>query len=282
MEINLSPADPARETWRIFRIMAEFVEGFEVMSQIGPAVSVFGSARTTPEDRYYQQATELAYKLAKRDIAIITGGGPGIMEAANKGAASAGGKSIGLNISLPMEQTPNTYQNISLDFHYFFARKVMFVKYAGAFICFPGGYGTMDEFFESLTLIQTYKIPPMQVVLIGSRFWLPLVDWLRATMLEEHQTIAAGDLELFRITDDVDEAVQLIGDHFEREAAAKRTAQPPPPHVPPLPQELTPEGTVYGVIPRKTGKRAVKARPPNGSDGRSRSGVERRSSGDGG
>ncbi|MEP0847742.1 MAG: TIGR00730 family Rossman fold protein [Phycisphaerae bacterium] len=240
----------AKETWRIFRIMAEFVEGFEVMSQIGPAVSMFGSSRTSREDRYYQLATETAYKLSKRGFAIITGGGPGIMEAANKGAASAGGKSIGLNISLPMEQAPNEYQNISMDFHYFFARKVMFVKYASAFVCFPGGFGTMDEFFEAMTLIQTRKSPPMKVVLIGSRFWNALAAWLREQMLEAHDCISPEDLQLFTITDEPDAAVEMIAEHYERQQrGAKEAARVEPGWTPD--QQLTGEGTVFGVLPRR-------------------------------
>lgn len=247
----------AKETWRIFRIMAEFVEGFEVMSQIGPAVSIFGSSRTGPHERYYQLATETAYKLASRGVAIITGGGPGIMEAANKGAAAAGGKSIGLNISLPAEQEPNEYQNISLNFHYFFARKVMFVKYASAFVCFPGGFGTMDEFFEAMTLIQTGKIPPMQVVLMGETFWRPLERWLRDSMLMQHHCISPEDLDYFTITDSADEAVERIAAHMERERAAG--AGPAGPEGWGAPRRLTAEGTLYGIPPRT---RTRPSKPP--------------------
>ena len=176
-----SPDD--RDTWRIFRIMSEFVEGFEVMANVGTAVSLFGSARTKPTDPFYQQAEETSRLLAKEGLAVITGGGPGIMEAGNKGAFEAGGTSIGLNITLPQEQEANRYQTISLDFHYFYARKVMFVKYASAFVCFPGGFGTLDEFFEVLTLVQTLKVEPYPIVLYGSGYWSGLVDWIKAQLM---------------------------------------------------------------------------------------------------
>lgn len=247
-EFTAIPA--AEETWRIFRIMAEFVEGFEIMAQVGPAVSVFGSARTTPTDRYYPLAVELAERLARAGFTIITGGGPGIMEAANKGAAEAGGKSVGLNIALPQEQEPNPYQNIKLDFHYFFVRKVMFVKYAFAFVCFPGGFGTMDEFFESLVLLQTGKSPPMKVVLIGTDFWSPLVSWMRETMLGRYAAIGAPDLELFTVTDDPQRAVDEIREYHERVPAA---TQPPGAAAQlgaPSAERVTAEGTRYGVRPR--------------------------------
>ncbi len=235
--------DDLHESWRIFRIMAEFVEGFDVMSRVGPAVSIFGSARTRHDDRYYQLAHETAFKLAKQGVAIITGGGPGIMEAANRGASEAGGRSIGLNISLPMEQMPNAYQNISIDFHYFFARKVMFVKYASAFICFPGGFGTMDEFFESMTLIQTQKVDAMRVVLIGESFWRPLAGWMRHTLLEEHGCIGPGDLDLFTITDDTDQAVDEVCAHLQAQRARRDSAALSPE------SRVTAEGTVFGRIP---------------------------------
>src|SRR4051812_50079802 len=168
-----------QDTWRIFRIMSEFVEGFESLAHIGPAVSIFGSARTRPDDPYYIAAERTAALLAKAKLAVITGGGPGIMEAANKGAFEAGGVSVGCNITLPQEQEANRYQTISLDFHYFYARKVMFVKYASAFICYPGGYGTLDEFFETITLIQTLKSEAFPVLLYGSEYWDGLVAWMR-------------------------------------------------------------------------------------------------------
>src|SRR5215208_830553 len=173
------PEMNGQDSWRIFRIMAEFVEAFEVLAPVGPAVSVFGSARTKPDDPYFKAAEETSRLLAKAGLAVITGGGPGIMEAGNKGAYGAGGTSIGLNITLPQEQEANRYQTISLDFHYFYARKVMFVKYASAFVCFPGGYGTMDEFFETLTLIQTLKIEAFPIILYGSKFWGGLAEWMR-------------------------------------------------------------------------------------------------------
>ncbi len=234
----------AKETWRIFRILSEFVEGFEEMAPVGPAVSIFGSARTKPDDKYYQQAEEVARLLVEKKFAVVTGGGPGIMEAANKGAFEAGGQSIGLNISLPMEQEPNPYQNIELNFRYFFVRKVMFVKYAMAFICFPGGFGTMDEFFESMTLIQTHKIAAMKVILIGSEFWSPLVDWMRNNMLEMHQNISPEDLDLFSITDDLQAAVDEIYEHHRKHPNMNLEDPGAGPA-----EWLTAEGTRYGFIP---------------------------------
>src|SRR5687768_6607531 len=198
----------ARESWRIFRIMAEFVEGFEVMAPIGRAVSVFGSARTKPHDPMYKAAEETARLLVKSKFAVITGGGPGIMEAANKGAFEAGGTSVGLNISLPQEQEGNKYQNVSLDFHYFYARKVMFTKYAEAFIYFPGGFGTLDELFEVLTLVQTLKVEAFPVVLFGSDYWSGLVDWMNKTLRPNF--IDREDVDIFKVVDDPREAVRVI------------------------------------------------------------------------
>ncbi len=189
----------AEETWRIFRLMAEFVESIEVMAHVGPAVSIFGSSRTQPGEHYYELATQCARLLAERNYAVITGGGPGIMEAANKGAAEAGGRSVGLNIALPQEQAANSYQNIALDFHYFFVRKVMFIKYAIGTIILPGGFGTLDEFFETMTLVQTGKTPPMAIVLIGTEYWQGLLDWTRATLRDRFATISPGDLDLFSV-----------------------------------------------------------------------------------
>ena len=245
MPINTKPVEgwaSPQDIWRIFRIMAEFVEGFEVMSTIGPAVSIFGSARTRPNTKYYRLAESLAEKLAGRGFAIITGGGPGIMEAANKGANKAGGISVGLNISLPREQEANPYQNVSLNFHYFFCRKVMFIKYATAFVCFPGGFGTMDEFFESMTLIQTRKADRFPVVLIGTDFWKPLIDWIEDTMLHKFEHIDPEDLFLFKLTDDVDEAVEIIC----REAKRPERTQP----AKSLHHTITAEGTRYGIPPK--------------------------------
>src|SRR5688572_23030708 len=196
------------DSWRIFRIMAEFVEGFEVMAPVGRAVSIFGSARTRPDDPMYKAAAETARLLAKADFAVITGGGPGIMEAANKGAFDAGGTSVGLNITLPQEQEGNRYQTISLDFHYFYARKVMFTKYSSAFICFPGGYGTMDELFEVLTLIQTLKVSPFPVVLYGSQYWGGLVRWLRECLLPHYMDLE--DIDIFRIVETPKDAVRVV------------------------------------------------------------------------
>lgn len=198
----------SQESWRIFRIMSEFVEGFEVMSKVGPAVSLFGSARTKPDDKYYKEAVETSRLLAKAGFAVITGGGPGIMEAGNKGAYEANGESVGLNITLPHEQEGNKYQTISLDFHYFYARKVMFVKYADAFICFPGGFGTLDEFFETLTLIQTAKIAPFPIILYGSKFWGGLVDWMKTQLTPDF--IGAGDVNIFRLVDSPAAVVKLV------------------------------------------------------------------------
>ena len=203
----------SEETWRIFRIMAEFVEGFELMSQVGPAVTVFGSARTPASEPEYQQAVQMGRRLAQAGFAVVTGGGPGIMEAANKGAFDAGGISIGLNIKIPHEQNANRFVTAGLEFDYFFARKVMFVKYALGLVCFPGGYGTLDEFFEAVTLVQTQKTKPSPIVLIGEAFWQPLVDWMRNVLLKRFKTISPQDLSLFFVTDDVEEAVNHMKVH---------------------------------------------------------------------
>jgi uncharacterized protein (TIGR00730 family) len=204
----MSETSADHDSWRIFRIMAEFVEGFETLGPLGKAVSIFGSARTKPADPYYQAAEETGRLLAQAGYSVITGGGPGIMEAGNKGCLQAGGKSVGLNIALPQEQQSNPYQSISLDFHYFYARKVMFVKYAAAFICFPGGFGTLDEFFETMTLIQTLKIEAFPVILYGTQFWTGLVEWMRKVMIP--QSIHAEDLDIFRFVDTPRDAVQLV------------------------------------------------------------------------
>jgi len=203
------------DPWRIFRIMAEFVDSFETMSQVGPGVTVFGSARTRPDNPWYKLTVELAGELAKRNLAIITGGGPGIMEAANKGAAMVKGKSVGLNIELPHEQSPNRYSNIPIHFHYFFSRKVCFVKYSLGFIFMPGGFGTLDELFEVATLVQTERIPRFPLILIGTDYWRGLIRWMR-TRLEEAGYISAGDLDLFTLTDSAKEAVDVIVDYERR------------------------------------------------------------------
>jgi len=197
------------ESWRIFRIMAEFVDAIETLSKVRHAVSIFGSARTAPDDPYYQKAETLGRLLAEKGFGVITGGGPGIMEAANKGAAEAGGQSVGMNIKLPLEQWPNPYANISIDYKYFFIRKVMFVKYAMAYVIMPGGFGTLDELFEALTLIQTKRIKPFPVILMGSEYWKGLADWLKKTMLHSNN-ISPEDLDFFQITDDPVEVVKHI------------------------------------------------------------------------
>ena len=198
------------DSWRMFRIMAEFVDGFDAMSAVDiPAVTIYGSARTPVDHKYYRLAENIASELAKAGMAVITGGGPGIMEAANKGSAEAGGVSIGLNISLPHEQTPNPYSNFPLHFKYFFVRKVMFMKYSMAFICMPGGFGSLDELFEALTLIQTQRIKPFPIVLVGSDFWSGLVDWIRDKLLSSGN-ISPEDISLFQVLDDADEIVNHI------------------------------------------------------------------------
>jgi uncharacterized protein (TIGR00730 family) len=198
-----------REMWTVFKVMAEFVEGFEELRQIRPAVSIFGSARTPKGTPYYDLAVRVAEAFARAGYSIITGGGPGIMEAANRGARKGKGRSVGLNIELPMEQRPNRYQDLSLEFDYFFVRKVMFVRYASGFVILPGGFGTMDEFFESLTLIQTHKIYHFPVVLMGKDYWRGLWRWMKGSMVKEG-TIDASDLELLTLTDDPDEAVRVV------------------------------------------------------------------------
>jgi len=203
---------PIGDLWRIFRIMAEFVEGFDELAAVGPAVSFFGSARTRPGHEHYELAQQTAFEIAKAGFAVITGGGGGIMEAANKGAVKANGKSIGLNIEIPKEQIPNQYQNLSLHFKYFFCRKVMFLKYAHGFIVFPGGYGTMDEFSESLVLIQTLKQASFPVILMGSDYWQGLIDWIDQKMLKEHNYISPEDLNVFTVVDKPKEAVKIITD----------------------------------------------------------------------
>jgi len=197
------------DPWRVFRIMSEFVEGFNTLAGLPPAVSIFGSARVTSDHPQYAQARELAANLVDSGFAIITGGGPGIMEAANRGAQETGGISVGLNIQLPFEQATNPYVTLPLSFNYFFARKMMFVKYAEAFVVFPGGFGTLDELFESLTLIQTGKLKHFPVILLGTAYWSGMVDWMKQAMLEEHH-INPEDLELFSCTDSIAEARETI------------------------------------------------------------------------
>lgn len=219
-----------KETWRIFRIMAEFIEGFEELSYLGPAVSIFGSARTSRDNKYYKMAEETAAQAAHAGLAVITGGGGGIMEAANKGAFEAGGKSCGLNIQLPHEQKSNDYQTLELHFKYFFARKTMFTKYACGFVILPGGFGTLDEFFEALTLMQTLKMGHFPVVVMGKEYWQGLFDWIASSMLAE-KTISPEDMKLFDMTDDPKEAINIIvnakcgslGDFASHTNAIKKT-----------------------------------------------------------
>ena len=200
------------DPWRIFRIMAEFVDSFETLSQVRPAATIFGSARTKPGDKYYQAAHDIAKGLAKHQLTVITGGGPGIMEAANKGAAHAGGRSVGLNIELPNEQVGNRYANVPIHFNYFFSRKVCFVKYSLGFIYMPGGFGTLDELFEVATLVQTQRIPQFPLILFGSEHWHGLLAWMKSR-LEKDKLISPGDLDLLKVTDEVDEAIEIIRDY---------------------------------------------------------------------
>jgi uncharacterized protein (TIGR00730 family) len=210
------------DPWRIFRIMAEFVDSFQELSQVRPAVTIFGSARTKPDDKYYRAAHDIAKGLAKNNLAVITGGGPGIMEAANKGAAQHGGKSVGLNIELPHEQSGNRYTNVPIHFHYFFARKVCFVKYSLGFIYMPGGFGTLDEFFEVLTLVQTQRIPQFPLILFGSAYWRGLLRWMKTDLQDKHGNISPGDLDLVKVTDNPREAVKIILD-YERHVGVPTT-----------------------------------------------------------
>jgi len=198
-----------QDSWRMFRILAEFVDGFEALAKYHPAVSIFGSTRVRPGDAVYQKAEQIGKLLAENGFAVITGGGPGVMEAANKGAFSAGGKSIGLNIELPLEQKPNPYTNITLNFRYFFVRKVMFVKYAVAYIILPGGFGTLDELLESMTLIQTKKIRPFPVILVGSEYWRGFLDWMKEVVLKDEK-ISLADLEILQLIDAPEDIIRTI------------------------------------------------------------------------
>ena len=206
-----------QHTWSVFKIMSEFVEGFEKLSNIGPCISIFGSARTKKSNPYYKDAITIARKLTQKGYGIITGGGPGIMEAANKGAKEGGGESVGLNIDLPFEQTPNKYIDYekSIDFNYFFVRKVMFVKYAQAFVILPGGVGTLDELFETITLIQTEKIQKIPIILYGSEYWEGLLDWLKTTVLEKEKCINKSDFDNFVLLDNIDDVINVIDDFYK-------------------------------------------------------------------
>jgi len=205
-------------SWRIFKIMSEFVEGFEKLSRIGPCVSIFGSARTSPDHHYYKMAEDIAYKLTQFGYGVITGGGPGIMEAANLGAMRGKGRSVGLNISLPFEQSANLFIDPDklITFDHFYVRKTMFMKYAQGFIVLPGGFGTMDELFEALTLIQTEKIGHFPIILVGKSFWEGLVNWIKDVMLEKYQYIGIGDLDIFQIVDEADSAVEIINKFYSK------------------------------------------------------------------
>ncbi len=208
----------ASDSWMIFKIMGEFVEGFEKMSRIGPCVSVFGSARTKPENKYYKLAEEISFKLVREGYGVITGGGPGIMEAGNKGAKAGGGKSVGLNIVLPFEQSHNTFidNDKLISFDYFFVRKTIFLKYSQGFIALPGGFGTLDELFEAITLVQTNKIAHFPIVLVGREYWEGMMAWIKSTMLAEEKNISPEDLDLFHVVDTADEAVRVITDFYAK------------------------------------------------------------------
>src|SRR5512140_1459728 len=206
------------DSWRVFKIISELVEGFEKLARIGPCVSIFGSARTSPENKYYILAEDIAFRLTQQGYGIITGGGPGIMEAANKGALRGKGKSVGINIDLPFEQKPNPYIDPDklISFDHFFVRKVMFMKYAQGFIVLPGGFGTFDELFEAITLIQTKKIGRFPIILVGKKYWSGLLTWIKDVMLEEEHNISSEDLELFNIVDTSEQAVDLIVKFYSR------------------------------------------------------------------
>ena len=206
------------DSWRIFKILSEFVEGFEKLSRIGPCVSIFGSARTTPENKYFKLAEDIAYKLTQYGYGIITGGGPGIMEAGNLGAKKGGGSSVGINIALPFEQQPNMFIDADklITFDHFFVRKVMFMKYAQGFIVLPGGFGTLDELFEAITLIQTEKIGQFPIVLVGKEYWEGLITWVRKVMLEDEGNISPKDLDLFKVVDTAEEAVEIINNFYSK------------------------------------------------------------------
>lgn len=205
------------DSWAIFKIMGEFVKGYEKLSQIGPCVSIFGSARTKPDQKYYKLTEKIAQKIVDHGYGVITGGGPGIMEAGNKGAHLAGGTSVGLNIDLPFEQHDNPYidQNKSVDFDYFFVRKVMFVKYSQGFVVMPGGFGTLDELFEAITLIQTNKIDKFPIILVGTEYWSGLIDWVRKTLQDDFQNISQGDIDLVHLVDTEDEVIEILDKFYD-------------------------------------------------------------------
>jgi hypothetical protein len=249
-----------KDTWRVFRIMSEFVEGFETMSRVSPGVSVFGSARTPKYDTYYRKARKLGGMLSEAGFTVITGGGGGIMEAANRGAFDVKGNSVGLNIDLPEEQVANPYANIQLDFRYFFARLVMFVKYSVAFVCFPGGFGTLHEFFNSMTLIQTGKAERFPVILVGKSFWKDMTGWIEEAMLRKgFPKIDQEDLELFTLTDSLKETVEIIAQAYEQRRELHEAEIEHPEEFP----RLTGEGTLAGHPPMES-----KARRRHGKAGK--------------
>lgn len=213
---NWTQTVKGENSWTMFKVLSEMVDGFETMNKIGPCVSIFGSARTKPKDKYYKKTVKLAKMIAEEGFGVITGGGPGIMEAGNKGAKKGKGPSIGLNIEIPFEQHHNPWidSDKNLTFRYFFIRKVMFVKYAQAFVVMPGGFGTLDEMFEVLTLIQTQIATKVPIVLVGTEFWSGLLDWIKNTMLDEFGTISAKDIDLIPVTDDLDEVIKIINDFY--------------------------------------------------------------------
>lgn len=217
-EIKHWPEIKSTDSWNIFKVMSEFVEGYDRLARIGPCVSIFGSARTKPDTIYYNMAREIAAKLSKAGYGIITGGGPGIMEAGNRGAHDEGGKSVGLNINLPFEQSSNPYIDAdkNIDFKFFFVRKVMFVRYAQGFIVLPGGFGTLDELFEALTLVQTKKTARFPVILVGSEYWKGLIEWIKNVMLEKEKNISPEDMYLFKLVDTADEAVEAIIEFYSK------------------------------------------------------------------
>lgn len=217
-EIKHWPEIKSTDSWNIFKVMSEFVEGYDRLARIGPCVSIFGSARTKPDTPYYNMAREIAAKLSKAGYGIITGGGPGIMEAGNRGAHDEGGKSVGLNINLPFEQSSNPYIDTdkNIDFKFFFVRKVMFVRYAQGFIVLPGGFGTLDELFEALTLVQTKKTARFPVILVGTEYWKGLIDWIKNVMLEKEKNISPEDMYLFKLVDTADEAVEAIIEFYSK------------------------------------------------------------------
>lgn len=208
----------ATDSWQIFRMMSEFVQGFDTMARVGPCVSIFGSARTKPNHKYYKLATEIAFKITRHGYGVITGGGPGIMEAANKGAQAGGGRSVGLEIELPHEQKDNLFidKDKLLHFDYFFVRKVMFMKYAQGFVVLPGGFGTLDELFEAITLIQTNKVEHFPIVMVGKKYWEPLLAWIKTTMIEREKNADEKDLYLFHVVDSSDEVVNIINTFYSK------------------------------------------------------------------